>query len=165
MKFKTLFILLLVTFKFQAQSSNDYILTNEQNKKWIENIASQDLASGIALLNKRLLSDTDVYYSSAQNSQKNLNQQKDYKAKTSIRPLYIFLSIDGKSQISLKDNPNKQAIQQLVVVLNAENVLKLNVSNEKKDTAAIFGLRAAGGVLFITLKNNETVNLIKNLQF
>ena len=134
-----------------GQVNGQLILTEEENKAWIEKIRTEkELNKQLDLLRNRMLADTNVYIMNF-GDRVILKTDKDkQKADGLCRPL---LFVDGQP-IYIKNGTSTKVIKQLADSLTTDNIKGLSVADDNQATA-LYGSSGLCGLIALTPKNKK----------
>ncbi len=134
-----------------GQAHGQLILTEEENKAWIEKIRTEkELNKQLDLLRNRMLADTNVYVMIF-GDRVILKTDKDkQKVDGLCRPL-IF--VDGQP-IYIKNGTSTKAIKKLVNSLTDDNIKGLSVADDNQATA-LYGSTGLCGLIALKSKNKK----------
>ena len=134
------------------------IITDSENKVWLEEIRSQDLQEKLEMIKDRWKADTAVaYFPTAIPSQKASEKNR----KTKYRPLYLFVNCDNEL-LFFPSNPSSDLIAEVSKMLTAKNVLEMRVETEPEEVG-IYGVRGLSGLIYVKLTGDAVYEDLKEV--
>jgi hypothetical protein len=163
-----LFVLIIPSTLLFCQS-REPILTKEQNDQWFEELTLSKPDRQLELIKWRILSDTGIYIARSFPDRLTIDRFPKLDSLRKIRvtgyckPLYLFTFKQKKVNSFYWDNPIKTAqLRVLAELLNTTNVTQIEVLRDEY-SIAIYGSRAACGVINIKTDNRKLWRLLKKL--
>lgn len=156
MKFLILTIFSFLTISLYAQNQADLILTQEQNDHWFETLEQLSLQNQIDFLNKRLLTDTNIFIPNRLDriqGDKLAGRQAGF-----CKPIIVA----GGTAISIGNRTLPNDIIQLTSLLNSSTVKKIEVIKGDEATG-LFGSQGVCKGLLITVNKKRTKRKLKKL--
>ena len=141
------------------------ILTEPQNKKWLDSLTSIPLESQFGFIVDRMVLDTNVVelklYPHGGRQPIPLGKfQGVYK------PMTIVTFASTKDMLILNDHFNERKASKLAALQQIKD--KINITELKMLTDAastsIYGIKGAGGVIFLTIDDAKSWKLLKSIK-
>lgn len=151
----TIFILGTLNLFGQIESTG-LILTQEQNEDWFLHLGQSTLKDKIKLINKRILSDTNVFVPNKTDRYiaENLNGRLSGYCKPVIVAGGIPIYIENKAETS--------DVKRLTELLNSSVIKSIEIISGEK-AIAIYGSRGECKVLVVTILKKSTIRKLEKL--
>jgi TonB-dependent SusC/RagA subfamily outer membrane receptor len=157
-----IFVTLSLALHGQNSNADSLIITYQQNNSWLDNVAKLELKDQLKEIKKRILSDTNIYVRQSFTDRIKIEDQykNEKRVQGQCKPIFI---VEGQPVYITNGTDNRNIIA-LTKFLKADNIKKINILRDQT-ALAIYGSRAACGVLLISLKNKRTIKKIKNIKW
>ena len=149
-----------LSFSFFAQETQ--ILTEEQNKAWVQELQQEKkLDDQLEQLRDRLSSDSSVYFRFTSNPHgKDASVSGENKEETRHRPIYFFSFPEG--DLVVPSNPSEEYLASLQEVLQSEHITNIKITTGVMANA-LYGSRGTPGVIEIEVRDKAVVSGLPGL--
>jgi TonB-dependent SusC/RagA subfamily outer membrane receptor len=158
----TIILILSLSTTLTAQSEVDsLVLTKEQNDKWILKLEKEIKVKQLDLIKKRLLLDTNIYIPIYYADRIKFDNEKAKGKRTEGlgRPLLVF---NGQYSAYIDNVTKSKSIVKLTELLTHNKIKSISIMKGSQATA-LYGSRAACGVIILTTMNKRIFKQIKEV--
>jgi TonB-dependent SusC/RagA subfamily outer membrane receptor len=153
---------LIISTTMSAQYAQDsLVLTEEENENWILNLEKETKIKQLDLIRKRILLDTIIYLRQGLPDRIKINYEKGKGVRTEGqgRVLLVF----NRQYLAYINNKTRgQSVAKLTSYLTDNKIEGISIIRNPQ-ASAIYGSRAAYGVIILTTKNEKILRQIKEL--
>jgi TonB-dependent SusC/RagA subfamily outer membrane receptor len=158
---RVILILAILIISRTLSAQNSLVLTKEENEKWILNLEKEIKVKQLDLIRKRILLDTNIYLRQniPDRIKTNYEKEKGVRVEGQGRPLLVF---NGQYPAYINNKTRGRSIAKLTSFLTDNKIEDISMMKNPQ-ASAIYGSRAAYGVIILTTKNKRTLRQIKEL--
>jgi hypothetical protein len=148
----TLFFLLYLSFLSAFGQTDSLILTSEQNIKWLNSLKGMSLEKQLTTINKRLLSDTNIFVSEYYPDAIKVKDSMGKRVYGDGKPVIII----GADLIAINNKTNAGKIVELTNLISVNTIKNIKIlDGNDQQTLAIYGTSALNGIIVMSLTKNK----------
>jgi hypothetical protein len=157
----SLFILLNLLINSTFGQVGNFILTKEQNNKWLDSVKLLSLDNQLEAIKNRLLKDTFVYVQQKYNDRIRVVENIGNKKIGECRPTLII----GGYPMIIENKTKSSKIIQLTKILDKTHIKEIQIlSGNDPAMSAIYGNIALDGIIVMSLTKKKYVRKFKKLK-
>jgi TonB-dependent SusC/RagA subfamily outer membrane receptor len=144
----------------QSDKQRDLILTNDQNRLWLDRLATGSVNEQLELVKQRFISDTAIYVRHSYPDRINVNSiyKNEKRIEGACKPMIVC-----HGQIFYVTNcTSVGTIKKLVNLLSPDNIKGIQILRDAT-ASAIYGSRAGCGVIMLQPVNKKAERKFKSL--
>ncbi len=135
----------------------DLILTQEQNEDWFLHLEQSELKDQVELINRRILSDTNVFVPS--NTDRYIAENVNGRILGYCKPIIVA----GGTLFYIGNGTKTSDIKRLTELLTIKTIKSIEVIPKEK-AIGIYGSRGECRELLVTIKKNSTKKKLAKLE-
>ncbi|NNV57683.1 hypothetical protein [Limnovirga soli] len=147
-------------FSSACGQAPNFILTSDQNNKWIDSLKTLPLEQQLAAINIRLLIDTNIYVRQFYNDRIRISDSLGNRVYGDGKPSLV---VGGYFMIIDNGTKNGQIIK-LTKLLTAHYIKEVGLlSSNNPKTLALYGTKGLHGIIFLTMTKKKYLRKFQRL--
>jgi hypothetical protein len=163
LKVANLFFSFCILFLSASGQPDSLVLTHEQNINWLNELKRMPLDKQLSAINKRLLSDTNVFIREYYPDGIKGNDKPLNKVYGTEKPMIVIGEVGG---VPINNNTKPGSILELTNLFSLNTIKIVNILNgDDPKNIAIFGTFGSGGVVIMTLTKSKYKKKFRRINF